>query len=139
MPRTPSLAVLIAGLALLTPGSVADAASPMQPGMWEITARLEMAGMPTQQQTVNDCIQNTQSPEEIIPTQDDCTIETRGIAGNRLSWTMRCQQGTAVMDGTGEMTMSATTYEAVMQMAVTEGGQTMRMTSRYSGRRVGDC
>src|SRR5437588_10401369 len=84
--RACALAALAA--ALLAPPLAA--AQAMQAGLWEITTRVEMAGMPMPPMTTTQCYRDAK-PESIIPKQQNCSVQQQGAAGNTLRWTLRCQ------------------------------------------------
>jgi hypothetical protein len=129
-------AVLLLGAFGASPAS----AQAMQPGMWEITASMEMPGMSMPPRTMTQCIRDTDNPDNLIPKDQNCVIESRSKVGNRLSWTMRCTMDGTVMTGRGELTMSGSSYEGASQMTVREGsGEAMSMSSKYSARRLGNC
>ena len=122
---------------------VAAAAGPvfaqaMQPGLWETTVRMEMAGMAMPPMTSQQCIRDA-SPESAVPQMSNCSITNRSVSGNTVRWSMRCQQGGMNMTGNGEMTIQGATSEGAVQMTIDEGGQRQQMTQRLSGRRIGNC
>ena len=132
--RSCALAALAA--ALLAP--TIAAAQAMQAGLWEITTRVEMAGMPMPPMTTTQCYRDAK-PESIIPKQQNCSVQQQGAAGNTLRWTLRCQEGSTLMTGQGEMTLRGSSYDGVSQITVKDGTDETHMTHRYSGRRLGDC
>jgi len=132
----------VAAVLLLTALGVTpvSAQAAMQPGMWEITASMEMPGMAMPPRTVTQCIRDTDNPDNLIPKDQNCVIENRNMVGNRLTWSMRCTMGSTVMTGTGELTLSGSSYQGASQITVREGsGETMSMNSKYSARRLGNC
>jgi hypothetical protein len=68
------------------------AAQPMQAGLWEITTRMEMAGMPMPPMTTTQCYRDVKDTESIIPKQQNCSVQQQGAAGNTIRWTLRCQE-----------------------------------------------
>ena len=127
------------GVVLFLAASAGPASSQtMQPGLWETTARMEMAGMAMPPTTVQQCIRDA-SPESVVPQMPNCTVTSRSASGNTVRWSVRCQGGGMNMTGNGEMTLQGTTSEGVLHMTLDEGGQRQQMTQRYAGRRVGPC
>jgi uncharacterized protein DUF3617 len=118
----------------------AGPASPqaLQPGLWETTARMEMAGMTMPPTTVRQCIRDA-SPENAVPQMPNCTVTSRSASGNTVRWSVRCQEGGMNMTGNGEMTLQGATSEGVLQLTLDQGGQRQQMTQRFSGRRIGNC
>jgi hypothetical protein len=126
---------------------VADghAATGMQAGMWEITTKTEMPGMPMAipPQTMRHCY--TQKDVEdgkgaVSRGSDDknCQVKDYQLKGNGATWTLECR-GENAMTGTGTMTFGANSYTGGMKMKMEQGGQTMDMTMSWSGTRVGEC
>ncbi len=132
-------AVVGVGVLLVTVAlAVSASAQAMQPGLWEITSRMEMGGMSMPPTTIQQCIRDA-NPENAVPQNPNCTVTNRSASGNTVRWSMRCQQGGMTMTGNGEMTIQGTTSEGSMQMMMDESGQRQQMTQRYTGRRVGNC
>jgi len=122
----------------------------MQPGLWEISFQVEVPGMPPGMggHTLRQCIRASDlaSPEKTLPPQQDgrCRIENYNLSGNMASWKIACSgdgpSGKAAnMSGSGSITYSNTHYRGNSQMTIREDGQTMTLTQRFSGKRVGDC
>ena len=141
--------------AVLAFSAAAFAQGPRRDGKWEVTTQMEMAGMPAGRgmppMTVTQCITKEQSedPQKLVPQppqrggqQSDCKVSDYKMVGSKVTWTMKCTTPQAV-DGTGEVTYGADTYEGTMTMNMTmaRGGQTMpmQMTMKMNGKRLGDC
>lgn len=125
----------------------AHAAAPnMREGMWEISMKMEMAGMPggMPPQVVKQCYtrKDVENPERLArqgdPKSENCKISNYQLKGNTASWDMACK-GPEEMTGSGTMTFSGDSYSGTNRMSVKSGGQTHNMTMQYSGKRVGDC
>jgi hypothetical protein len=132
---------LLATLAvLLSPGPSAAADPQMKPGLWEISAKIEVTGMSymTPEQTLQHCYteEEVAQAEGPVPQQQgDCKLEDTKRVGNKLSWKIVCA-GQSAGEGEGEIVFtSATSYEGWMKFA----SQGQVMTTRYSARRLGDC
>jgi uncharacterized protein DUF3617 len=130
--------VAVGALLVTVALSVSASAQSMQPGLWEITSRMEMGGMSMPPTSVQQCIRDA-NPESAVPQMPNCVVTSRSASGNTVRWSMRCQQGGMNMTGNGEMTIQGTTSEGALQMTLDESGQRQQMTQRYTGRRVGDC
>jgi hypothetical protein len=126
-----------AALVVLSFAAVASAQA-MQPGLWEVTTRMEMPGMAMPPMTTQQCIRDS-NPESAVPQPPNCTLTSRSVSGNTVRWSARCQEGDTKMSGSGEMTLRGTTYDGRLQMTIDEGGERQQMTHRYSGRRIGNC
>jgi len=136
IPRT-TLA-LLAVLALPAPAR-ADEPAPMQDGLWELSMKMDIPGLPFQlpAQTVNHCYTKKELQESAgVPKQsDDCKVTESKKTGNKVTWKVVCT-GKNAGTGSGEMTFkSATAYEG--SMSVENKGRVT--TTRYEGKRLGDC
>jgi hypothetical protein len=135
--RTPVVLLLLT----LLPVS-AFAAGGMQPGLWEVTTRMEMAGMPMPPQTVRHCYtrQDVENGDRTVPQADDknCKIKDYKLKGNTATWSIVCT-GKNAMSGTGTMTTSATSFSGKSNYKMRDNGDTMNMVSHMTGKRIGDC
>ena len=140
MKRHAFVALLFAALA----SPVFGASSEMQPGLWEITTRVEMSGMPVPMppQTIRHCYtkKDIEKGQGTVPQGDNknCQIKDYKVRGNTASWTLVCT-GKEAMTGAGTMTWTSTSYTGKMNARVKDGGETINMTHRWTAKRVGDC
>jgi len=132
------------------------AQGPRRDGRWEVKIETSSPDMPMQMpaRTETICVskEDANDPTKAIPrgdgrgrgNMDSCKVTDSKMEGNKMTFTMKCdppQQGTA----TGEFTYSADTYEGLMKMTMMmparggNGGQTMNMNMKYTGKRLGDC
>ena len=123
----------------------AIAAPDMQPGMWEITTKMEMAGMEGMPamppNTVRQCIRpaEVQSGSATVPKGDpQCEVKDYRMQGKTASWRMECK-GANAMSGSGTITYGGASYSGRTQFTMHEQGQAMTMNQIFSGKRIGDC
>lgn len=123
----------------------ANAAPDMQPGMWEITTRMEMAGMEGMPamppQTIRQCVRpaDIRSGTATVPKGDpQCEVKGYKVQGNTADWQMECK-GANAMSGNGTVTYSGTSYRGKTKFTMKEEGQSMTMNQTFTGKRVGDC
>lgn len=133
---------LIVCVSLLAASAAALSAPPMQHGLWEITTKMDMPGMPSGmgQQTVRQCVRpgDAEEPSKALPQDDNCQVKDFKLQGNSASWRMECR-GQGQMTGTGNITYGGSSYSGTVKMSIREGGQVMNMTQTLSGKRIGDC
>jgi hypothetical protein len=115
------------------------AQSPMRPGQWEITAQMDMPGMPVKmpETKTTQCItpEQVKTPAGTLPSQDkSCQASDYKVDGNKVTWKMVCT-GKDKMTGDGEMVFSGDSYAGKMNMTMAQGSMAMK----YTGKRVGDC
>jgi hypothetical protein len=126
----------------------AHAATPnMKEGLWEITMKMEMPGMPAgmKPQVVRQCItkKDFDDPRKTAPSGGDpkdsrCQITDHKMQGNTATWNMACK-GENAMTGSGSITYSGTSYSGANKMTMTRGGKTQTMTMQYNAKHLGDC
>lgn len=113
----------------------------MKPGLWEVTVKMEVPGMPmaippmTTQHciTKEDPVPRTQKPSE------ECEITDQSVSGDTVTWRVRCKSGGMTTVGTGNITYQGDSYRGSIQMQMSEGGRPpMNMTQTLSGKRIGD-
>jgi len=132
--------MLIVGVAQL---SAAPAA--MQEGNWEITMKMDMAGMPFAMppMTVTHCYtkEDVKDSSKTIPStskkKDDCETKDVKVAGNKVTWKIQCKDGST---GTGEMESQKTSYSGMMTFEKPDKkGGTSKIVYHMSAKRLGDC
>jgi hypothetical protein len=112
----------------------------LKPGKYEITIKVEMAGMPggIPTQTTTQCL----TKEDPVPNSTDmqgCTMKDVVTKGNTMTYTMACDQQGMKSQTSGKMTYSGNTFEGTNQtkMGAEEGAMTI--TSIIKGKWIGKC
>jgi hypothetical protein len=118
-------------------GTALAGGSNMKEGLWEITVKMEMPGMPRQMpaQKYTHCLKkDNMVPHKEEPGQE-CKMVKRDIKGDTVSWVVECKtrEGTAVSNG--RVTYKGETFEGIVK--VKHAG--MEMTQHMSGRWIGQC
>jgi hypothetical protein len=111
----------------------------MKQGLWEVTIRMEVPGMPVQMspQTYTQCL----TQKEVVPQRREpaqgCKTVKQEIKGDTVSWVVECKtnEGTAVSEG--RITYKGDVFAGVIQM--TQGSGSMKATQQLSGRWIGTC
>jgi hypothetical protein len=116
----------------------------MKEGLWEITTKAEMKGMPSQMPptTVRTCI----SKKDMVPKPDaqsgqDCKMKDQKVVGDTVSYSMVCtgKNGTA-MEMSGKMTYKGNVFEGSSTTTIKSKGEgDMQMSSKMTGKYVGPC
>ncbi|MCL5024210.1 MAG: DUF3617 domain-containing protein [Nitrospirae bacterium] len=114
----------------------------MQDGMWEITMKTEMPGMPMAIPPVkfNQCL----TKKDLIPQKrkknEDCKMVSTKIDGNTVSWVVKCRTKDGTIDSTGKVTYRGGGFDGVINAVMNDSRSgKMEMISYMSGQRVGDC
>jgi Protein of unknown function (DUF3617) len=139
---------------------VADelAAMKINPGQWEATNEILSAtapGMPkevTKQMLTKSVVRNCITPEQAAnpdanflaaQKNSNCTYQDWSMSGGKMSGTMTCtgegMPGAMVMNMKGEYAPTSYQMDMTMKTSGMPGGMDMTVTSRTSGRRVGEC
>jgi hypothetical protein len=117
-------------------------AEEMQPGLWELTTEMKMAGMRMPAQKFTHCY----TPQDLaagkqyrMDEQSRCTIRNMKNVGGRISFEMTCEAEGSKMTGSVQGTMSATAFSFEPRMRMTPDQGMGVMLSTITGRRLGDC
>jgi len=127
--------ILFAAVSISFAGSVPN----MQEGMWEITSKMEMTGMPMEMPPVThtQCL----TKEDLVPQSSqpgqECEITHTKVTGNTVTWIMQCKGQGGEMIGTGTITYSGNSFKGTIKMTMAQSN--MEMTCHISGHRIGDC
>lgn len=135
--------VLAASLLAATSVAQAENAPPMREGMWEITSRTEVSGMPAamaQPLTMRRCFtqKDIQGGGATAPTDSKCAVKNMQLAGNRSTWEVECS-GPEKVRGNGSVTYDGDRYTGETVMRMSTEGRSMQMKSHFEGKRIGDC
>jgi hypothetical protein len=131
---------MVAGVLTLA-GSLFAQGPVRRDGRWDVKMEMQMAGMTMPPQTLTQCVTKEEAadPQKGMPqtgrgaNPTDCKISDYKVVGNKVTWSMMCEQ--SQMSGTGEFLYTGDTYTGTMKMSAR--GQDMTM--KYSGKRLGDC
>lgn len=130
---------LLAGLF----GMVASLPAAAAPGeLWEITSKMEMAGMPMAMpaQTQQSCLPKDKKADSMVPKNEssDCRMTEQKQAGSKMTFKMVCT-GKDPMTGSGEITSSGNTYSGKMHITGKMEGESIDMKQSFSGKKLGSC
>jgi len=132
--------------AALFSAHVYAAAPNMKEGLWEITTKMEVPGMPAgiPPQVMQRCFtkKDLEDPRKTMAgreSQDSrCQVTDHKVQGNTATWNFACK-GEDAMTGSGTATYGGTSYTSTNKMTTQHGGQAQTMTMHYSGRHLGAC
>ena len=118
--------------------SVSFAGSLVKEGLWEITSKMEIPGMPVPMPpiTYTQCMTNQNPvPNQSQPGQE-CHMKYIKTKGNTVSWEMVCDSPQGKVKSSGKITYKGDRLNGVVMMDMPGQGQ-MKMT--MTGRRIGKC
>ena len=138
-----ALAVAIAGM--FPWGTFAFAGVNLHEGLWEITTKIEMPGMPMQMpaRKHTQCLTKKNMLKTMVPREqaqeEECKITDTKISGNTITWVMKCS-GEDAVEATGKITYRGDTFEGTITMISNDPKEgKMKMIHHISGRRIGEC
>lgn len=104
---------------------------------WEVTTKMEMAGMPFAMpgQTMKVCI--AKGSEKNPPPDKECETSDVKVSGNKTFWKVRCNRNGEIMTGSGEMSGNMDRSEGTIHLRGKSGGQDVDMTMTNQNKRVG--
>jgi len=140
------LPVLLLPILGLASSPVAAALPNMQEGLWEITTKVEISGLPKglPEHTVQHCLTkkdieegkgNMHQPES---RNSKCEVKDYKVEGNKASWSIACS-GDNPTSGSGTVTYSGTGFAGTTKMKMGRKGQETEMNQTFSGKRIGAC
>jgi hypothetical protein len=106
--------------------------------LWDMTTRMEMAGMPGQSFTNQVCMKKGQTQPDKMSQDKNCKVVDSRTVGNKTSWKIECA-GRDPVTGEGEVTRTRDSMDGRMRMQGKRGNETYDMTTVMSGRLVGAC
>lgn len=133
----------VAAIALLAPSALS--ASPnLQDGLWEITSKTEMQGMPMAMPMApvkhTSCLTQKDAVPQKAEKNQQCKILDSRVDGNTVNWSMECRDHGQVVRSTGKVTYAGSSFTGSSQTRIDHPGQgKMQINSQMTGKRVGDC
>jgi uncharacterized protein DUF3617 len=116
-------------------------AQQMEAGEWEFTNTMSSPMLPQPQtMTMKRCLTSKEvsDPAGWQPRpESDCKVTPKGKSGDSVSWDISCPK--AGMNGSGTARLSGASVESETKMTMSGQGQSVQMTTKTKGRRVGPC
>ena len=139
-PLTRWSSYLLAAVLTILPLASADAN--MQEGNWEVTAKMEIPGMPFAMPptTHNQCVTKKDLVPDMADKDQSCVVREQKVVGDTVTWRIQCQGKNGTMDGEGRIKYGAKSYTGEMQMRMKEkSGEVMTMKTSMQGKHTGPC
>jgi hypothetical protein len=114
----------------------------LKPGKYEITSKVEMAGMPggMPPQTTMQCLTQSQPvPNGSSAAAQGCKITDMKTKGNKVSYTMECDQNGMKVKSNGEIIYKGNSFEGTSVMKMGPSAGNMTITTRTTGKWIGKC
>jgi hypothetical protein len=106
--------------------------------LWNMTTRMEMAGMPGQTFTSEVCMKKGQTQPDKMSQDKNCKVAEMRTVGSKTTWKIVCA-GRDPVTGEGEITRTRDSMNGRMRMQGKQGNESYDMTTVMSGRLVGSC
>jgi hypothetical protein len=133
--------LVFAVLVLVSLPATILAADGIRAGMWEITSKMEMPGMPMAMPptVIKHCYtkEDVKDKKKMISRDKNCTVIDLKRSGNKVSWKMKCT-GKHAGTFSGETVFSGDSYKSVMHMQ-SDARKGESMTMNVNGKRIGNC
>jgi hypothetical protein len=131
---------LFAAAIILLVSSAAYADIDLHEGMWEITNKVEMSGLPIKlpETKISQCI----TKQKVIPKSNKkinkhCTVSEQKIEGDTVTWKMQCKNK---IESNGSVIYHGDTLEGIIKSnTVIPNMGTIEVDIHLSGRRTGEC
>ena len=137
-------AVLAAVLAVVWCGGAQAADLNMNDGLWEITMKTDMPGMPKNAQPA--VMKQCMTKKDSVPGQGEkaknpnCKMTENKISGNTVTWATVCKEKDGTIEGKGQMTYKGDTFDGTILTTMKDKtGKTQQITTKMSGKRLGPC
>lgn len=136
------LVVLFLSLIIICSGSAAGI--DIKEGLWSVTAKTEIPGMPFPLPPITNsqCL----SRDDLIPKGKDrdgqeCNLVEQQVGSNSVSWIMNCADGGSVSTSTGKITYRGETFAGKVNVSSAKSGRggEMNITTVMTGKYIGEC
>jgi hypothetical protein len=128
---------------ILLPHAAAWAASPMQPGLWELDFATSVGKQSVPGEVSRECVtaKDIASATATLPRPGgDCKLSNVQATGKRTSYDLACTMDDGAMRGHMELVVEANRYSGTAEMKWKGGDQPERpVTMTIAARRLGDC
>jgi hypothetical protein len=90
-------------------------------------------------QTTTQCLTEQDPVPSTSMGASGCTIKDMETRGNRLTYTMECEQQGMKTETVGEMTYKGDSFEGATRTTMGPESGGMVVSSEIRGKRIGDC
>jgi hypothetical protein len=110
----------------------------LKEGLWEITTKLDMPGMPFPMppSTFTQCITKEYAvPKQVKEKVANCKTDQK-VVGNTVEWTTTCQEQNGVTVMNGKVIYEGDRFKGEIKIKNPDGTV---VTQHITGRRIGEC
>jgi len=138
MTKTARLAVA----ALLALPLAPALASPMQPGLWELSMTVDSEGKPLTAPMARECItqKDIDDGTKTLPRPGGaCKLTNVQRTADRATYDLACTQDALQMRGRADVKFAGEAYDGKVDLVVTGREASMHVAMTLSARRIGEC
>lgn len=112
----------------------------MHDGKWEITTQMEIPGLPFAPPPVKytQCLSKQDAVPQQSEQKNNCKMISNDIQGDTVFWVVECKEKVDTVRSTGQVTYHKDRFEGTINI-VSSGKNGGTMSSKMSGKRLGDC
>jgi hypothetical protein len=140
---THRICAAIIGLFCLCYAGAAFAEPNIREGLWEITTKTEIAGMPADAippVTQTHCLTDKNKIPQLLQKDQACQITDTKTQGNEASWKMKCRNEINLITGSGKITYKGDRLDGIIHIQMQQAeGAPMKLTQHLQGRYSGKC
>ena len=113
----------------------------LTPGKYEITSKVDMPGMPggMPPTTITQCLTEQDPVPHTSAGAKGCKITNMTTEGDTVKYALVCKQQGMESKSSGEMTYKGETFYGTTQTKMGSSGDGMTITTKISGKRIGEC
>jgi hypothetical protein len=136
-------AVLAIVLTLVCFSGVQAADLNMKDGLWEITTKVEMKGMPANipPTVMKQCMTKKESvPQQSKDKNPNCKMVEQKVSGDSVTWSMICKEKDGTVDSKGKITYKGDTFDGTTTTTIKDkSGKAQQIATKMRGKRLGPC
>lgn len=136
------LAALAMVLALVWCGGAGAAEPNMKDGLWQITTKVEMKGMPVSipPSVTKQCLTKKDSVPQSREKNSNCKIIEQKVSGNTVTWSSVCKEKDSTVESKGSITYKGDTFDGTTTTNIKDKTQkAQQVSTKMSGKRLGPC
>jgi hypothetical protein len=121
---------------------VAGSSAEIKDGLWQITTKVEMKGIPAQMPatTVKQCITKNNPVPQSDAKNYECKTKGHSVSGDTVTYVVECTGKNSAMIIIGETTYKGNTFDGTSTTTVkTKGQPDMQINNKISGKYIGPC
>jgi len=119
-----------------------SALAEIKDGLWEITTRAEIKGMPHQMPptTIRHCLAKNDPVPKAKDKSMECKTTNQKVSGDTVTYAMECKSKDSIVVTSGTMTYKGNTFAGTSMTSIKSKGQKeIQMNNKMSGKYIGPC